>query len=826
MRPKELEVLDNEGNPFRNASPKIIASNKTGSKKERHKRTLFMLFILVAMCTLLLAPVAFTGGDIIELVPGTAVLLNQSNGTGNGGNSTSTSSSTNIFSPAAFVDYKRFGGEPTVVVDRYPFPGRNVSPGAQCPPGQTTCFKDIAYQSAPQGFVAPRYSNFYKSDDLEQTFRVPAHTPDTSKPIGTGQGGGDSHQVVGALSHKVYYIDLALDHITMNVSSDLGETWTSDDISGTAVALVDDRQWVEADEAYPATTAQGGNVYISAINIADAALPTLTMLRSTHGAAPTTFNSDSPCTTATFPVGANPTDPAANDGVASPCPDPSDPYLWVAGPVVADKTTRTGNTARPVYVPFVRRLSTGGLGLDCPCAWQLYIAKSVDGAMTWTRKKIADLPNTVDPGNIFVQMAVDRAGNLYYTWAQTQNVTADSVGEQDIYYTFSTNGGTTWVPPINLTVEKGDSAVFPWMVAGDAGRVDLVFYKSNSGLNSNVGFLDDNGNPNDENCTAAGPNCNPNPAVWNVYFAQSLNALNTGPNFNTVQVSTEPNHIGQLCTNGLNCSGDRDLLDFLTVDVDHLGAAVIAYSDDHERRNSDTRDKSTRQIAGTGVFKNQTINLQSSWPIKDHAAADRTGDVYNGFGVAANSCPGMDLVGSTATTASRSGDLLTISLTLNSAPSAANAMACSGNTATGGRWGAEFWAAAGPVDGGTEGGNHFYVAYRDNPGEGPPGVEAGYIDSVNITSTTLEFHPKIGVIGTLGGTCVTSPTSSPCTLTMTINLSSLSITPGNGLYSITGLSTYFFGNAQQAPALVRLEGGNSEQADATVALHYLGSGTP
>ena len=59
-----------------------------------------------------------------------------------------------------------------------------------------------------------------------------------------------------------------------------------------------------------------------------------------------------------------------------------------------------------------------------------------------------------------------------------------------------------------------------------------------------------------------------------------------------------------------------------------------------------------------------------------------------------------------------------------------------------------------------------------------------------------------------------------------INLSALSITPGNGLYSITGLTTYFFGNAMQAPALVRLEGGNSEQADATAALEYSGSGTP
>src|SRR5438477_2021817 len=107
------------------------------------------------------------------LVPGTAVLLNQSGSSGNGGNTTSTSSATNIFSPAAYVDYKRFGGEPTVVVDRYPFNGT---------------FKDTVYVSAPQGFVDPRYSTFYKSTDLGQTFRVPFRTPFTTKPVGTGQG--------------------------------------------------------------------------------------------------------------------------------------------------------------------------------------------------------------------------------------------------------------------------------------------------------------------------------------------------------------------------------------------------------------------------------------------------------------------------------------------------------------------------------------------------------------------------------------------------------------------------------------------------------------
>src|SRR5437667_11377167 len=93
---------------------------------------------------------AIARGDITELVPGTAILLDQSSGSGSGGNSKSTSSSTNIFSPAAFVDYKRFGGEPTAVVDRYPF-----TTATACAPRPTPCFKDTVYVSPPQGFVEP-----------------------------------------------------------------------------------------------------------------------------------------------------------------------------------------------------------------------------------------------------------------------------------------------------------------------------------------------------------------------------------------------------------------------------------------------------------------------------------------------------------------------------------------------------------------------------------------------------------------------------------------------------------------------------------------------
>jgi hypothetical protein len=752
------------------------------------RRPFLTVFTVIAIIAAGVPSIA--GDDVIELVPDTAILLDQSSGSGGGGNSTSTSSTTNIFSPAAFVDYKRFGGEPTAVVDRYPF-----ASAAQCAPNPAPCFKDTVYVSAPQGFVEPRYSTFYKSTDLGQTFRVPFRTPFTAKPAGTGQGGGDSHLVVGSLSHKIYFVDLALDHITMNVSSDEGENWTTDDVLGAGLNLLDDRQWVDADETFPDTMASGGSVYISAINLLDVAFPTLIAARSTHGAASGTFVTDSTCLPATFEVGAGGLVPGP-DATPTPCPDPSDPYLWVAGPVAADKAgTATRPASHAVYIPFVRRVSTAGAGLDIT-NWQLYIAKSTDGGASWTRHLAHDFGRPdVRPDNIFVQLAIDRGGNLYYTWSQSI-----AGGEQDVYYTFSTNGGTGWVSPINLTGGKNDSAIFPWMVAGDPGRVDLVYYKANNGDNSNVARQT---------------------TVWNVFFAQSMKALNTGANFNGVQVSAEPNHLGIICTGGVGCDEDRDLLDFITVDVDHLGAAHIVYSDDHQARNSDTRDKLTRQLSGNSIFKDQNITLLSSWPIRDHAVADRAGDVFDGAGTAKGSCPGMDILGANS---SRTSDLLTVTLALNSPPSGASAVACATAGATGGLWGAEFWSAS--SEGGTEGGNTFYLAYRDNSPDGAPGVEAGVVDNLNLTITSLEFRPTdVGTPATPGGTCFGSTPPSPCTLTISVRLTDLGISSGNGLYGLTGLSTYFFGTTERPP-LLRIEGGNSEQADATAPIHYLGSGTP
>jgi hypothetical protein len=763
------------------------------------------LALLALGALLVLAPASFGDtGDLLQVVPDTAVLLSTTGGGGNGGTTSSVSSASNIFAPASYVDYHELGGEPTTVVDRYPF-----VPGPYGFGAASQQYRDLVYVSNPLGVGFPGFSEFYKSSDGGTTFRVPSHNPFFTEPTGTeGSGGGDSHQAVGQSTHSIFFVDLSGACVTMNISRDLGETFSSNKLGCEAnPGVIDDRQWVAADET-------GGlqNVYMN-VNNDTGCLATsapgcaIVFVKSTDDGGGNTAAdfAASDCTAATMTF-----EPGVGDLGPTACPDPQDSNFWISGAVVPD-TSSTSHYWHSLYIPFERNFDGD---------FQLWVAISRDQGNSWTRQRVADL-GAHDPANIFPQLTVDTGGNLYYTWSQTQNAddAANLGGETDVYYTYSTNGGAAWVAPIDLTGEANDSAVFPWMIAGSPGQVDLVLYKANTGLNPNIAFYDANGN----SCTEGSAGCNPNTTVWNTYFGQSQNALNTGANFKLVQISDHPIHTGGVCTAGIECQSspqqNRDLLDFLTIDVDHTGAAYTTWASDNDSRH-DTRQFFSRQLSGNSIFKGQTIAAMNTYPITDHAVTDHAGDVFDAAGGAEGSCPGMDLLG---TSAQRSDDLLTVTLTLNSAPTAAKAITCSGTGATGGLWGAEFWAASVPVGNTAEFNNdNFYIAYRDNL-VGGPGVEAGAINSISPTFTNDEFNMyEAGAPAT--GTCFSTTPPSPCTVVVTASLSRLGVKSGSILSSVSGLSAYYFGSEAQPP-LLRIPLGHSNLADAATPFDVNGTGT-
>src|SRR5579864_814444 len=177
----------------------------------------------------------------------------------------------------------------------------------------------------------------------------------------------------------------------------------------------------------------------------------------------------------------------------------------------------------------------------------VYLAKSVDAGHTWMLKLVYQAPSTVSLGHVFPSLALDLAGNLYVAFSD--GVTS--------FLTSSTNGGEAWSTPVRVNAgANAKTAVEPWVVAGDAGRVAVFFYGTSD------------------------PNFNSSNANWSIYMAQSQNALATIPTF-SITAATGVMHIGAICNQGTACAnGTRNLLEYFYPDVYPDGNVFAPYPDD------------------------------------------------------------------------------------------------------------------------------------------------------------------------------------------------------------------------------------------------------
>jgi hypothetical protein len=106
-----------------------------------------------------------------------------------------------------------------------------------------------------------------------------------------------------------------------------------------------------------------------------------------------------------------------------------------------------------------------------------------------------------------MSISVDRNNNLYATWADHRNNTNPNCDfrtspagngtppcDHDVFYSFSTNRGTTWSPTLTVTPRSrlGNNAQWqPWSdVAGDGSRVYVGFYDRQYGSCENTGCND------------------------------------------------------------------------------------------------------------------------------------------------------------------------------------------------------------------------------------------------------------------------------------------------------------------------------------------------
>jgi len=148
-----------------------------------------------------------------------------------------------------------------------------------------------------------------------------------------------------------------------------------------------------------------------------------------------------------------------------------------------------------------------------------------------------------------------------------------------VYLLTSSDHGHTWSAPKQVDHDsKGlGTHVLAHLAVTAPGNVDVVWYGTSAtgepnGVYGTITFQSP--------CTDGFPlYSDPKAPGWNVYMAQTTNALDASPRFTQAAATSSPVHYGEICSNGIVCgSSDRTLLDFISVAVDCNGKAHIAFA--------------------------------------------------------------------------------------------------------------------------------------------------------------------------------------------------------------------------------------------------------
>jgi hypothetical protein len=231
---------------------------------------------------------------------------------------------------------------------------------------------------------------------------------------------------------------------------------------------------------------------------------------------------------------------------------------------IEDRTKPDPNLPRAKILNDPRNFATGLIGPN-PDG----ITFSEDEGKTWKAFRGAGLGANVD---FFGSTAVDKAGHVYRAAAGGYGGPSDTAASGEVTFNYFDRDTMTWgETAVELPIPAGD-ALWPWIVAGDDGRVAVVWYQNFEGK------------PNEFYAMAAYTTN----ARGTTVTCSDGNTEFVPPQFSVVNASGRPVHIGAICLQGTTCNvtpgtnfvaGDRRLGDFFTVNFDHEGRIFIASAD-------------------------------------------------------------------------------------------------------------------------------------------------------------------------------------------------------------------------------------------------------
>jgi hypothetical protein len=192
------------------------------------------------------------------------------------------------------------------------------------------------------------------------------------------------------------------------------------------------------------------------------------------------------------------------------------------------------------------------------------------GVGTWSRGDAQFTPHKIADTAMFAHwpaIALDSANNVYAVWddnpvdkTQQDACGGDKPLANNIKMAVSRDFGATWSTPITVAHTDSGRVFWPWIVAGDAGKVSVVWYQSSKVV--------------DVDCEDAD---------ITIGEAHILNALAPSPTIDTVApVGKRAIHVGSVCQGGTACvaeNKDRRLGDFFTNALDSRGCVLIVSGD-------------------------------------------------------------------------------------------------------------------------------------------------------------------------------------------------------------------------------------------------------
>lgn len=188
-----------------------------------------------------------------------------------------------------------------------------------------------------------------------------------------------------------------------------------------------------------------------------------------------------------------------------------------------------------------------------------FLGVSTDNGLTWTQHRVGGADSLARPigyGANNPSVAIGKDGDVYYAW--TDGTYGHRVAR-------SGDKGATWTQVVVSTPDM-TSSTFPFVVAGDDGRVVTGFVAAKGGRAGNPGDVGKD-------------------AVWHLYLAFADDADAATPTFDLVQATPADDPVMRGCIarhggcTGPGTQGHDSLLDFNDVALLPDGRLVVSYVD-------------------------------------------------------------------------------------------------------------------------------------------------------------------------------------------------------------------------------------------------------